>query len=161
MAASIRDIVAPETRPNGGNLTRDFSRVVTWSHLAHEARSNPPSPDRKATRRENLRCSIEVIGTTQMSNAWRLSASVEITKAGRSLSSRTRHMSPRRGNQPDGAGLGTWINPSLLSAATPFETSALHVCPGSLNRTKRLRAPIHPAAPIRERGPVVRLLAHS
>src|SRR6476469_5161813 len=101
----MRDSVAGETRPNGGYLTRLFSSVVTWSHLAQEARSNPASPGRSGTRRENLRCSIDVIGITQTSKAWRFRASVEMTRAGRFLSSLTRHISPRRGNQPGGTGL--------------------------------------------------------
>ena len=44
IADSTRARVAGERRPRGGYFKSAFSSVVTWSHLAQDRRSRPPSP---------------------------------------------------------------------------------------------------------------------
>jgi hypothetical protein len=135
--------------PSGGYIALALSIVVTWSHLTHESRSNPPSPARRFGRRLKALCSTVEIGTMQTSSAWRFSALDEITSAGRCLSSLNRQISPRLGNQPGGALLLRW-DISRAPRTQSWLTRRRDVRPGSLARTHRnQRSPAQapPAAP--------------
>lgn len=118
---------------------RLFGKVVTWSHLVQEARSRPPSPRGRATLTENLRCSTDVIGTTQISSACRFRASLEITSAGRSLSTRTRQISPRRGNQATGAGKAVTSIPCERAERSLLECALLPPILWASGRIKQRR----------------------
>jgi len=87
---SILAIVSGVIVPSGGYSNEALGTVVTESHFAHEANDNPPSFAGIGTRNRNAACSTLVTGTTHTSSAWRFNAFVEMTTAGRSLSTRAR-----------------------------------------------------------------------
>src|ERR1700688_295581 len=88
--SSIWRRVVVESVPNGGYLSKLFSRVVTWSHLAQQSKFRLPSPFLIGTRTLNFLCSTLVTATTQTSRANLLRASTERINAGRGLSSCTK-----------------------------------------------------------------------